>query len=567
MLEDLLHVEVPYLLETVAFLLTVVLVVPICRRFRVTPIIGFLAVGACIGPHSFALVKDVEAVQHFAELGVILLLFTIGLELSFERLRAFSKLIFGFGTLHAGLCALVIGIAAASWGNSTEASIIIGLCLALSSTAVVIQVLTERGELASNYGRASFSVLLFQDLAVVPILILVSIFGGPAGGSLSSIILMALFKAAVAVGAIIIFGRYVLRYVFRYAALTHAVEVFMAMTILAILVTSLLTGVAGLSMALGAFLAGLLLAETEYRHQIETDIEPFKGIFLGLFFMGVGMNLDFVLAFERGVWVFLSVIGLLALKSVCGFIVALLFKIKIKDAIRSALILAEAGEFAFVVIGQASLNYSIIEPEVGQFMVVVAGLSMALTPLLAFAGQKIVNAMKDKDEPISLEDELEEKDHVIIAGFGRVGRAVANVLETQSILYVGLDTNADVVKQASSHGEPVFLGNAGNTKILEKAGIKNAQSILVTLNDAKLALNTVKSIRQHWPAIPIIVRAIDHHHSKELLAAGATTVVPETFEASLQLAGSVLRASHYPREEADACIELIRRHNYQEVSQ
>ena len=388
-------VAVPYLIETLCFLLTVVVVVPLCKRLKISPIIGFLAVGALIGPYSIALVKDVVAVQHVAELGVIFLLFTIGLELSFERLVAFSKHIFGMGALHFVLCAAAIGACAHAWGNSPESSIILGFCLALSSTAVVIQLLNEKNEMATTHGRAAFSVLLFQDLMVVPILILVTIFGQQSEGGVTGIVIGALIKAILAISAIIFIGRYVLRYLFRIAAKTHAVEVFMAATLLAILVTATLTGISGLSMALGAFLAGLLLAETQYRHQIETDIEPFKGIFLGLFFTSVGMNIDFVLAFERGFWVVLSVVGLITIKAIAGFAVAFAFRLSVSNSVRKGLLLAEAGEFAFLVIGQASLNYQIIDTEVAQFMVVVAGLSMVLTPILAWLGGNNRKTLRD----------------------------------------------------------------------------------------------------------------------------------------------------------------------------
>jgi len=378
-------VAVPYLVETLAFLVTVVVVVPLCKRFKISPIIGFLAVGSVIGPYALGLVKDVVAVQHIAELGVIFLLFTIGLELSFERLAAYAKQIFGLGSLHFVLCATVIGIFAYAWGNSLEASIILGMCLGLSSTAVVMQILNEKGEIASQHGRSVFTILLFQDLMVVPILIIVTIFGQQSSGGTLGIVLEALLRAGVAVAVIIFLGRYVIRYLFRMAAATHAPEVFMAAMLIAILFTATVTGVSGLSMALGAFLAGLLLAETEYKHQIETDIEPFKGLFLGLFFAGVGMNIDFGLAFERSYWVILSVIGLIAVKSVCGFIAAMIFRLGLSNSLRAALYLSEAGEFAFLVIGQASLTFNLVDIAIAQFMVVVAGLSMAITPVIIYA--------------------------------------------------------------------------------------------------------------------------------------------------------------------------------------
>lgn len=560
-------IAVPYLLETLAFLMTVVIVVPICKKIKLSPIIGFLAIGAAIGPHSLSLVDDVVAVQHIAELGVIFLLFTIGLELSFERLAAFSRQIFGLGSLHFLLCAACIGFIAHAWGNGLEASTILGLCLALSSTAVVMQLLTERGEISSAHGRAVFSVLLFQDLMVVPILIIVSIFGSQNDGGVASVILIALIKALVAVAGIIVIGRFVLRYLFRMAAKTRAVEVFMAATLLAILLTATITGISGLSMALGAFLAGLLLAETEFKHQIETDIEPFKGLFLGLFFASVGMNIDFTLAFERGYWVILSVIGLLGIKTLCGFITALVFRLNLSNAVRMSLLLSEAGEFAFLVIGQASLNFNIIDIAIGQFMVVVAGLSMVLTPVLAyFAGSAGKYLERRKSAEDLVPNNEDEHDHIIIAGFGRVGNAIANILNAQSIPFVALDLNPENIRtHHQQFDEPVYHGDASNKALLKRAGIDKALAMIITMDDAKAALKAVATIHSEWPELPIIVRAKNQEHSEELKAAGATQVVPEIYESSLQLAGHVLRACHYTREEADACIELVRRHNYEEI--
>lgn len=561
-------IAVPYLTETLAFLFTVVIVVPVCKRLKISPIMGFLAIGAAIGPYSLQFVTNVETVQHIAELGVIFLLFTIGLELSFERLRVFAAQIFGLGGMHFLLSASAIALAALTWGNTTEAAIVIGLCLALSSTAVVMQILNERGEMASVHGRATFSVLLLQDLMVVPVLIIVTVLGQETDGSLSTIIFKSLFNAVAAVVLIIVLGRYVLRYLFRIAAKTRAAEVFMAATLLAILLTSALTGIAGLSMALGAFLAGLLLAETEFKHQIETDIDPFKGLFLGLFFMGVGMNVDFQLAFERGYWVWLSVIGLLGLKICAGITAGMLFKLPFKHALRMALLLAEAGEFAFLVIGQASLNYSIIDVKVGQFMVVVAGISMVLTPVLAYIGETLTKQM-DNGTLENLDDNhMPIEDHVIIAGFGRVGNEVAKILNAQAIPYIGLDLDSENIKrhQQNNHA-PIFHGDASNPKLLHKAGVEHALAVLLTMDDADAALKTVHSIRSQWPTLPIIVRSKHTEHSQELIEAGATKVVPELYESSLLLAGHVLRSGYLNKEETEACIELVRQHNYKELGE
>ena len=557
-------IAVPYVLEVVAFLVTVVVLVPLLKRIKVSPVLGYLAVGAVIGPYALGFVSDAAGVQHVAELGVIFLLFTIGLELSFERLRAFSRLIFGLGALQVVLCSAVISFVAWLWGNEINTAIIIGLCLALSSTAMVMQLLAERGENGAVHGRASFAVLLLQDLAVVPILILVGVFGDDSGGSLWLSVGGALGKAILVVALIVVLGRYVLRYLFRVVSSTRSVDVFTAMILLSVLATSVATGMAGLSMALGAFLAGLLLAETEFRHQIESEIEPFKGLLLGLFFMSVGMNIDFVMAFEQGIWVLLSVFGLIGLKATVTALIARCFLPTWGASIRSGLLLAEAGEFAFVVIGQATLTYDILPKETAQFMVVVAGLSMALTPLLFWLGQKVELAMLKEPPSVTLKTEDTEglHDHVIVLGFGRVGQAVASVLAQQGVPYVGFDADTRRVKVLRERGEPVFFGDGAKLDVLERAGAEAASALLVTTDDAAKTEIIVSQIRQRWPNLPILVRARDRSHSHALAAAGATTVVPETLEASLQLSAHVLCALGLPREEANACMEVIRRNNY-----
>ncbi len=554
---------IPYLHETVAFLLTVVLIVPLARALKVSPILGYLAVGAVIGPHGLSVVSDVHGVQHFAELGVIFLLFMIGLELSFDRLKAFSGLIFGLGTAQVLVTTLPIGVVAFAWGNSLEASIIIGLCFALSSTAMVMQLLNERGEIGAAHGRASFAVLLFQDLAVVPILILLAAFGAKDGNVWGEVV-MSLLRAVVAVAVIIVVGRYVLRYLFRTVAKTRSVDVFTAMTLLAILATSLGTGYAGLSMALGAFLAGLLMAETEFRHQVESEIEPFKGLLLGLFFMSVGMSLDFRMIADEILWVGLSVIGLILLKSAVVFVLGGLFGLPRHDAARTGLFLGQAGEFAFVVIGQATLVYGIMPERTGQFMVIVAGISMALTPLLAAIAGRVGRAMQPAEAGIEAHagevDDLQG--HVVLAGYGRVGQTVAAVLRAQAVPYVALDLDAARVSRCRQAGEPVYYGNAARADVLRRAGAERASVMLVTMDDATAAAHTVAAARQLWPNLRILVRARDNAHSDELRAAGADAVVPETLEASLQLAGHVLRQLGNPPEMVNACMEQIREREY-----
>lgn len=562
-----LHVSIPYMVETVAFLLTVVVIVPLFKRLKFSPILGYLGVGALVGPHSFGLLADAESVRHFAELGVLFLLFVIGLELSFERLRAYSRLIFGLGSAQVLVSTLVIGGIAYAWGNTPQVSLVIGLCLALSSTAMVMQVLTERGEIASVHGRASFAILLLQDLAVVPILILLGVLGADDGGSLWLGVGLSLLKAIVAVGLILIVGRFVLRYLFRTAAGTHSVDVFTAMILLSVLAIALLTEIAGLSMALGAFLAGLLLAETEFRHQIESEIMPFKGLLLGLFFMSVGMSLDFGLVMDKAVWILLSVVGLISLKTLIGFVLGRIFGLANIHALRMALYVSEAGEFAFVLIGQATLSYGLVSEELGQFMVIVAGLSMVLTPglaLLAAVLGRLFSAQHGRAETHS--DELEGlADHVIIAGYGRVGQAVAAVLKSETIPFVALDLNPESVRLAREQNSSLYYGDATRSEVLKAVGVDRASLVLVTLDDAEAAGRVVQRARQLWPELQVLVRARDLEHADQLRDLGADAVVIETLEASLQLSGQVLSRLGIPVDTVNDCLDAIREYDYQRV--
>ncbi|RVU83527.1 hypothetical protein EOL70_15935 [Leucothrix sargassi] len=537
------HIQIPYLVEAVAFLLTVVLIVPLCHRIKLSPILGYLAVGVVIGPHALSIVSDAESVSHIAELGVVFLLFTIGLELSFERLKAYRTLIFGLGALHVVISASVIGGVAFAWGNTAEAALVIGLCLALSSTAMVMQLLNEKKEISTRHGRASLAVLLFQDLAVVPILVLLPILASQADVSIVSTLGGAILKAVFVVVVIVLLGRLIFVRVFHVVAKTRSVDVFTAMILLSVLATSLLTAYAGLSLTLGALLAGLLLAETEFRHQVEGEILPFKGLLLGMFFMSVGMMLDFSLVIDKAGWLLLSLIGLIVIKALIGIVLARVFGLSLSDALRTGLYLSEAGEFAFVLIGQAVTVYALIPTEIGQFMVILAGLSMIITPVLVLIGRLLAEKFTQHGADLSVSDasEVALKNHVIIAGFGRVGQSVAATLKMNDIHYVALDMDAANVKRCREQQDVVYFGDAARTDLLRQVGADEASVVLVTLDQIDIALQVVESVKRRWPDLPVLVRAHDTKHSDELYAAGADAVMPETLEASLQLAGLVLQ--------------------------
>ncbi len=430
---------------------------------------------------------------------------------------------------------------------------------------MVIQLLIEGGEFSSKIGRSTFAILLCQDLAVVPILLLTNFLGDPSSESIVIGLGLALLKAFVAIAVIFIAGRLMLRPLFKNVAGTESPDLFMAMSLLAILGTALLTGITGLSMSLGAFLAGLLLSETEFRHQIETDIKPFKGILLGLFFVSVGMSIDFSEAISQYKMILLAVAGLFFIKGLIITIIAILFGISKDVAIRMGLLLGQAGEFGFVVIGIAKIS-GVISNEIALFMLIVVSMSMIATPFVSIFGKFISKYFIKIDSKASLAIEQEDvedlQDHVIIAGFGRVGKTIAALMDVEKATYVALDMSVRRLADARKSGQPVYYGDASRIEILEKFRIGRAAAIVITFDNQVSVKHTVKLLRDNWSSLPIYVRANDIDDCEELYKLGATMVVPETVESSLQLAGKVLNALGTPMEAVNQEIEIIRDSDY-----
>ena len=552
------HSSIPHLREVVVFLVAAGVVLPIMHRLRINPILGYLVIGAAIGPFGlglladdlpwlgYAVISDIEGVKALAELGVIFLLFMIGLELSFDRLWRMRRLVFGLGGAQVVVTGIAIGAIAWAWGNDPAASVVLGACLALSSTAIVMQLLIDRRQLGSPVGRASFSILLFQDLAVVPILFLLGVLGADTegGGSLWLSLLWALAKAAGAVAVILVVGRLVIRPVFRLVSAARSRELFMAVTLLTVIGTAAATGAAGLSMALGAFLAGLLLAETEYRHEIEVDLEPFKGLLLGLFFMSVGMGVDLRAVADQLFWVLASVVGLYLLKTALATALALAFRLPRATAVESGLLLGQGGEFAFLVVGMA-IALGVIPRDIAQFMLIVVGLTMMVTPIVSVLARQLGAALSRTDAARPSEGGLAElaeaEGHVIIAGYGRVGALLGEILDQQQIPNVALDLDSEAVTRQRKAGVPVYYGDATRAEILKRAGAEHAQALVLTMDSSRAASRAATEARRHWPDLPIYARARDVAHAKDLMGAGATLAVPENLEVSLQMAEEVLQ--------------------------
>lgn len=543
--------------QVMIFLVVAGVGVPILARLGLNPVLGYLILGILLGPHGLAAwfpgglfeflkMEDDQDVRLLSELGVMFLLFMIGLELSFERLRALRRLIVGLGSLQIIVTAAVIGAIAALWGNTLAAAMVLGLAFALSSTAIVMQLLVDRRQLTTTVGRHAFAILLAQDMAVVPILFVIGALSSAGDGNVLIALVSALATAAAAIVAIALVGKAVMQRLYRWTGATRNRELFVALTLLLILGLSTATAAAGLSPALGAFLCGLLIAETEFRHQVEGDIEPFKGLLLGVFFLSVGMRLDPVAAFAQGHLVVLAVPALLLVKAAILFGLARAFGLSRGQAVETAILLSQGGEFAFVIVNLAT-NGEILPPEIAQFMLLVVTLSMILTPGLALLGSRVGARLAGGDAAKDAVPHAPDG-QVIIAGFGRVGQTLARILKDENIPYIAVDANADVVAKAREKKEPVYYGDAGAPDMLARLGAPKARAIVLTTAAGDVVEHMAAEVRRQWPEIALFARARDTEQGAMLLRIGASDVFPETVDASLGLAARVLASIGLPDE-------------------
>ena len=545
----------PYLRETILFLTLAGVLIPLLQRVRINPVLGFLAVGTLIGPFGLGRIASAhpwlhwvtfgnpEDVETFAELGVIALMFTIGLEMSVKRLWSMRRLVFGAGSLQVGLSALTIGGIAWAWDHTLESSVVLGLVLAFSSTAVVMQLLGQRRELGTPMGQATFSILLFQDLAVVPLLVLVTIMGQPGDSGFFTLMGIAVFKAVATVGTIYLIGRRLVRPVFHHLASSRQPDSFMALTLLSSLGVAALTWAAGLSMAMGAMLAGLIIAETEFRHEVEITIEPFKGLLMGLFFMSVGMGIDLSELAREPFWLPASVAGLMFIKGALLLAILRAQGLSWGRSTEGAVLLSQGGEFAFIVVGVA-MTLKLLNPAAGQFMLLVVGFSMLLTPLAAklgnMLGDWIDHRLGQRGDPPAVPQPEALSGHVIIAGYGRVGETIGQILARHHVQFVAVEHDPKLVARRRHLGAPVFYGDASRPDLLRRLHLEEAAAVVLTMDQTRAAMHAVEGIRAVAPTVRIIARARDEHHAAALRRAGADAVISETLESSLQLAGLTL---------------------------
>ncbi|HSV29798.1 MAG TPA: monovalent cation:proton antiporter-2 (CPA2) family protein, partial [Candidatus Omnitrophota bacterium] len=456
------------ILDVIIFLAIAVVVTPLCHRLKVSPILGYLLAGSAVGPAGLALIEDGEGTRSLAELGIVVLLFMIGLELSWERLKVIRHYIFGLGTAQVvvtgALAALVVNLA----GMTGAGALVIGLALAFSSTAFVLQSLAERQELASQTGRVAVAVLILQDLAVVPLLVLIPLVGHGDAASMAWAMALALGKAAAAMTAIFLAARLALRPIFHLVAGTRSPEAFVAAALLAVIGTGFATEALGLSQALGAFLAGVMLASTEYRHQVEADLQPIRGLLMGLFFLTVGMTIDLDAMILRLPEIVTGTVLLLAGKTIVLTALAVIFRFHIATALHLGLLLAQGGEFAFIVLARAGTN-NLIDPANSELIASVVALSMATTPLLAMAGDWVArrHRLADARKSAPGDGAADLTDHVILVGYGRVGRTVARVLEEQEIPYIAIDRDPRIVSEHRDQEEPVYFGDVRKLDVLK----------------------------------------------------------------------------------------------------
>ena len=550
-----------YLNDTLILLIAAVAVVLLFHRLRVSPILGYLFAGLIIGPQSLGFITSIEGSRLLGELGVVFLLFTIGLKMPLQRLQVLRRYVFGLGLAQVIVTSVVITLVLRYLNLSLEASLLAGSVLALSSTAVGIQLLMERGEIALRFGRVSFAILLFQDLAVVVLLMLISAFKNDSL-SILEILGISTLKAGVVLFIIILIGRLFLRPLYNVIARTHNPQLFITVTLLVVLIMSAATAGAGLSMELGAFLAGILLSETEYRHQVEADIQPFYGLLIGLFFMTVGMSLDPQLIISHALQLALVLTSYLILKISIIFGLCLMFRIPKFTALRVGMLLASGGEFVFVIIAP-SVNAQLISPELSQMLFTLVAISMAFTPFLANLGKYLEDKYAENESERHIHEApaetLDLRNHVIIAGFGHIGRIIARVLTEKLIPFVIIDSDLKAVTEGRQNGFPIFFGDARRAEMMRALGAGKARAALICFKNEKSAYRSAVMLSRQFPDLIVSVRLEGDEFEQRLTLAGVNVVMPQHLEPSLQLATKALQAVGMPSDEVIQTIDVFRK--------
>lgn len=558
------------LAQVLLLLAAAVLVVAVARRAGLPAILGYLLVGTIFGPYALGVMEESSTTRLLAELGVVFLLFTLGLEFSWPRMVAMRREVFGVGSGQMVLTAGAGSLIFFAFGVPPLAAIALGGAIAVSSTAIIVQQLTEQSEINRTHGRVSFSVLLFQDLAFVPFLVLA---GALAAGNLDFSLPRvgtAVALGTIAVGLVLVLGRYALRPLLHEIAHSRLRELFTLAVLLVALGSAWISHAAGVSMATGAFLAGVMLAETEYRHQVEAVIRPFRDILLGLFFISVGMMLDLGVLRAELPLIVLILLAMTALKFALMALVARLYGLPAFKAVRTGVVLSVGGEFGIAIL-TILMQGEVVDPEVSQPLLVAIVLSMVTAPLLLRQNRRIARWLLREQGPagspqptpeVRIAGELAQREHVILCGFGRVGQNLARVLESHGLEFIAMDLDPARVRAARSAGLPVIYGDASDTDLLRQVGLASASTVVITFSDPAIAVGILRSVRALRGEVPVLVRTADDSRLDDLMAAGATEVVPETFEASLMLASHVLLLLKQPVSRVVRTIGQIRNDRY-----
>jgi monovalent cation:proton antiporter-2 (CPA2) family protein len=549
--------------QALVLLAVVVVAVPLFKRLGLGSVLGYLVAGVLIGPHGYRLIAGVGEVHRVADLGVVLLLFLIGLELQPERLWELRKRVFEVGGLQVALSGSLLALAALALGLQWQAALVTGLGLSLSSTAFALQLLAERNQLATAKGQTAFGILLFQDLAVIPLLAVLPLLG-PSGAKVDTS-WVPLVKAAAMLVVIVLAGRFLLRPAFRLVASARSQEVFTASALLIALGTALLVNAVGLSPALGAFMAGVLLADSEYRHELEADIEPFRGLLMGLFFISVGMSVALEVLVQQPWQVVGLVLGMTALKIVSIAIIGRRVLNAWTPAWKLGVLISQGGEFAFVLFGLAVTD-EIFPQALGNVLVLVVTLSMGLTPLLIavfdhFVAPRLVKAKRPYDT------EVAEETPVIIAGFGRFGQVVGRVLRARRIPFTAMDADPAQIDFLTRFGIKVFYGDASRLDLLRAARADKARIFVLAIDDIQASMRTAREVQEHFPHLIIFARARNRTHAYQLLELGITHLIRETFLSSLDLTGEVLQELGFTYSQARETLDRFREHDEQMLLQ
>ncbi|WP_242346313.1 monovalent cation:proton antiporter-2 (CPA2) family protein [Anaeromyxobacter terrae] len=548
----------PFLRSAFVYLAAAVVVVPLAARVGLGSVLGYLVAGAIVGPQGLGLSGDAEGVLHVAELGVVLLLFLVGLELDPRRLVELRRDVFGLGALQVLVTSLAIAGVAVALGIPWRAAAVAGLGLSLSSTALVVQLLGERNELGTRHGQLAFAILLFQDLAVIPMLALLPALDARAHAA--EPVWLTVAKAVAVVGGVVVASRLVARPVFRFVASLRNPELFTATALLLVAGTALAVSAAGLSMALGAFLAGVLLATSEYRHELEADVAPFKGLLLGLFFLAVGMTADLRVLVERPLAVAAVVAGLVALKTLVAFAVGRRSLGRAEPALALGVLLSQGGEFGFVLFRLAASD-GVMDPGLAALLVVAVTLSMATTPVLFAFHARVVRRRLGRG-PAREFDVLPEGDPpVVIAGFGRVGQVVGRVLRAKHIPFTAIDASPEHIDFIRRFGNKVFYGDVSRLDLLRSARVERARLFVLAIDDVDASVRTAEVVREHFPQVAILARARNRQHAYRLRRLGIRRIVRETLHSSLVMTSDVLQALGVDYIEARTAVERFREHD------